>query len=135
MKIRRIDFGQGSRDQEQAINGNELRIDRSIYKNMSSLTENKMLQTPTTIDTPFKRWLMDMETLADTGVGTTALKQLDEYLGDLGITKTYPFEEDTYFVEPWINVDDQYETRNVADIHDNYSDNIVIDGDNVIWYT
>ena len=127
MKIIRRDYGQGSGKEEQKLNDDELLLDRLIYRKMGSLTDNKTILTPATNDSDFHRWLLDMNNLHNkkyypsfTGVEPTPdLIALDEYLGSLGITETYPFQQDTYKVDSWLDTIGQTEYRILMDEDDN----------------
>ena len=129
MKIIRRDYGQGSGKEEQKLNDDELLLDRLIYRKMGSLTDNKVLQSPTSDDSDFHRWLRDMNAYhnkiyypgltAGDPEPTPDLVALDEYLGSLGITEIYPFSQDTYKVESWITTESQPEYRVLTDKTDN----------------
>jgi len=104
MKIVRRDYGQGAGKQEALLNapGNELAIDRMIYRKMGSHTDNKVLTTPSSNSTDWERFLLDMNKLHnkkyydDTILVTADLVALDKYLGQLGVSEIYPFKQDTY---------------------------------------
>ncbi len=145
-KVIRRDYGQGASTQEAnisdsatpSIGSDELLIDRLIYKRMASLTDNKNLTTPDTPDTDFHRWLLDMNNLwqhkyyplLHTGpTPTPDIKALDEYLGTLGVTETYPFSEDTFHLTDWLSQESRSEYRILVDITDN---TYLTDGDDVL---
>ncbi len=129
MKIIRRDYGQGSDTQEQKKKTDELLLDRLIYRKIGSLTDNKSIVTPPEKDGDFHRWLLDMNNLhnhkyypnltADEPIPTPDIEALDEYLGTLGQTELYPFDEDTYKVEPWVDIEDQVAYRVLVDETDN----------------
>jgi hypothetical protein len=137
MKIIRRNIGQGSSSQEQTlsdsgsphVNKDELLIDRLVYKKLSSLTDNKVLETPVSASDDFKRWLLDMNNLhlhkyypsltSGTPIPTPDIVALDEYLGTLGVTDEYPFKDDSYSVEPWIEIEQILQDRVLLDTDDN----------------
>jgi len=114
MKIIRKNYGQGSGKEEQKLKDDELLIDRLIYRKIGSRTDNKVLQTPPAKDSEFHRWLLEMDNLhiykyypsLHTGpIPTPDLIALDQYLGTLGVTEVYPFQDDTYHSEFWLDGD------------------------------
>ncbi len=129
MKVIRRNFGQGSGTQEQKLRDDELLLDRLIYRKIGSLTDNKLLVTPDSSDTEFHRWLLDMNNLhnkrnyplisAGDPEPTPDLVALDEYLATLGQTEKYPFPQDTYNVESWLEIDDPEPERVIVDTSDN----------------
>ena len=115
MKTRRLDYSQGSiQSQEARLKDNEVGLDRTVYANISSLTDNKSIVTPDDDDTPYHRWLLAMNEYQDTGIITPELQRLDEYLGELGVTEDYQYNDDTYNIEAWIAPIQQEPTRNVV---------------------
>ena len=115
MKIKRLNYGQvSSGKQEVTLDGDELLIDRLIYKRLGSLTDNKNLVTPTGANSDYDRFLLDMNNLhthkfypeiallMGLPKPTPDIIALDEYLGTLGVEDTYPFIEDTYSIENWL---------------------------------
>ena len=140
MKIIRRDFSQGGDKEEQTLKPDELALDRLIYRRIGSLTDNKSITTPQEADTEFDRWLLSMNDLFSykyypelyTGpTPTPALLALDEYLGSLGMGIDYPFPDDTYYIENWIEVDTQTAVRVLMDEADN---TYLTDGDEVLVY-
>ncbi len=128
MRIVRRDYGQGSDSQEQKLGTDELSLDRLIYRKIGSFTDNKSILTPSSADSDFHRWLLDMNNLHnykyypnlyDGAIPTPDLTALDEYLGTLGQTEIYPFTEDTYKVKPWVTLDDRVGYRILVDTGDN----------------
>jgi len=129
MKIIRRDYGQGSDSQEQKKKADELLLDRLIYRKIGSLTDNRSIVTPLEKDGDFHRWLLDMNNLhnhkyypmltVDEPIPTPDLTALDEYLGTLGQTELYPFDEDTYKVDSWLEQLPQQEYRILVDESDN----------------
>lgn len=102
MKLIRRDYGQGSGEEEQSLDDDQLVLDRLIYRKIGSYTDNKAIVTPQGNDTDFHRWLLDMNKLHnkkyydDTILVTADLVALDKYLGQLGVSEIYPFKQDTY---------------------------------------
>ena len=147
MKIIRRDYGQGAGKAEQKLSDStaphigqdELLLDRLIYRKIGSLTDNKTISTPSSSDSDFHRWLLDMNNLhnkkyypllsADGPTPTPDLIALDEYLGSLGQTEAYPFLNDTYNVESWIDTEGQADMRVLMDADDN---TYLTDGDEVL---
>ena len=120
MKIRRIaKFQDSIKEGEARLSRlDELGFDRTVYKSISSRTDNRSLVTPVDRDSEFHRYLLDMNKYHDTGVITPQLQVLDEYLGRLGVEESYPFMDDAYISEPWIEYSSQDPFRNVVHIDD-----------------
>lgn len=130
--IKRRDYGQGASDQEQTVDvsaNKELSLDRLIYRRIGSITDNKSLVEPVLPTTDFNRWLLDMNNLhlhkyypllaVNKPIPTPDVVALDEYLGTLGDTEVYPFSQDTYNQEVWLDIDSQTEHRILIDKSDN----------------
>ncbi len=117
MRVRRFHQNQDALQKHEGQANDDLILDRVTYKKLSSLTDNKIIQNPTGKDSEYDRFLLDMDTILK-GTNTDAgVALLDQYLGNLGVTIDYPFRDDTYGIESWIDVEDQSPTRNViADI-------------------
>lgn len=113
---------------ESLLQDNKLFFDRVTYKRISSLTDNKVLEAPTSAESEWERFLIAMESIHDGTNTDTDVALLDQYLGNLGITEVYPFPTDTYYAEEWLDVAEQTLTRNVitsqADIDYNVITNI-----------
>ena len=131
MKVRKLNPSQGALSPDDArISGEELGLDEQIYRKLSSLTDNKSLVEPTGPDSEFDRFLIEMEKIHSGEAVSEAITLLDKYLGNLGDTADYPFRDDTYVSEAWLDVNAQDVSRNV--IYDNLGtdDNVIttIDG-------
>ncbi len=113
MKVTRLSLTQDAIQQHEARD--DLVIDRTVYRKMSSLTDNKILQNPTGKDSKFDRFLLDMEDIHRGKLVDAEVSYLDQYLGNLGDGTEYPFIEDMYIVSPWLNENTQYAYRNVID--------------------
>jgi len=120
MKIRRITQSQDQLDADDArVKGNELGVERAIYRQLSSLTDNKVIVDPTGPDTEYDRFLLHMNEIQK-GIQVSAfVDQFDEYLGTLGVTNDYPFPDDTYWIDSWIDIPKQEQFRNVVDNNSN----------------
>jgi len=104
---------------DSKVTADELNIERVIYRKLSSLTDNKVIQDPADADSEYSRFLLHMNDIqADIGVEPSVMK-LDEYLGELGVSKEYPFIDDVYGLDPWIEILDQEEFRNVVNLGTN----------------
>lgn len=110
MKTKRIDFAQGSLAKDVTLNDDNtiLGMDRSIYTNLADRTANRTLTLPTEINSPFDRWLTQMQIASDpAAIVPPDIAIIDEYLGTLGVTDEYPYFEDRFSIEPWIDVGSQ----------------------------
>jgi hypothetical protein len=149
MKIRRLDYGQGSGKEEQkldqssipSIGNDQLSLDRLVYRKLGSLTDNKVITRPESADTDFHRFLLDMNNLhkykyykdivSDYKLPTPDIIALDEYLGTLGVTENYPFISDRQDIPAWFDYEEPHEVRVLFDNSDNTylvdtSDNTVL---------
>ena len=116
MKIRRQTQSQDQIDKDDSrLIDTELGIERAVYRKLSSLTDNKVIQNPQGPDSEYERFLLHMNDIEDNIPVSESMDKFDEYLGTLGVTDEYPFLDDVYGVEPWIDVPTQDETRNVVD--------------------
>ena len=115
MKIRRIDKSQSALKTKEIRVLDDVGLSREVYAKMSSLTDNKVIVEPEGKDSPFERFLVDMESIHDGTNTDEDIALLDQYLGNLGDGEWYPFPQDTYVVEPWIDESEQFPTRNVID--------------------
>ena len=120
MKVIRRNYGQGAGKAEQKVRDDDLLLDRLIYKRMGSLTDAKALTTPPEKDSEYHRWLLEMNDLHNSKyypslyagpIPTPDIVALDSYLGTLGDTEEYPFQQDTYSVEAWLEIEAQDEYR------------------------
>ncbi len=127
MKIVRRDLSQGAGKAEQKLDTDELQLDRLVYRKMGSRTDNRSIVTPLSADSDFHRWLLDMNNLYDykyyptmySGpIPTPDITALDEYLGSLGLIEEYPFKEDTFELDEWVNIHSQPEYRYLVDESD-----------------
>ncbi len=134
MKIRRIDHSQSAmKSQEGRIISDELGIDRAVYAKMSSLTDNKTLIEPIDNLSPFDRFLLDMDQIHQGDTSNPVMMQVDKYLGNLGDTVNYPFADDTYNVEPWIDTTEQSAYRNVITSQADIDYNVITDISGVLY--
>ena len=129
MIVRTLNPSQGSMSPGEALGDSDtLGIDRNVYRKLSSLTDMKEITTPTSADTEFHRFLLEMDKLQAGLDVDSPIEVLNEYLGTLGVTTTYPFPNDTYDVEEWIDVTAHSEYRNVSA---DSGDNVIADIDGV----
>ena len=136
--LKQRDQGGSGSTEEVEYGTLDLSLSRNIYQQLGDLTANKSLTRPTIITNEFDRWITAMDDYASGAIEPTqAFKDLDEYLGTLGLTREYPFKKDGYSIEPWVDIDGQEPTRNVStfDVNLQVEDNVVYGGDNVIYVT
>jgi len=142
MRIIRHDANQGAIDtQETKTITDGIALDRVVYHKLSNRTDNKVLTTPLDNSSEYDRFLLDMNGLfyyrdypgAGYPAPTAEFVALDEYLSTLGITAEYPFQDDMYHIEPWIEYDERPTTRNVIDQTGNIIDRAT--GYNVVHNT
>ena len=118
----------------------DVSLEKIVYKLLGDLTNNKTLERPTEIKTKYDRWLVDMDNYSNGLIEPTqALLDLDEYLGALGITAEYPFKEDVFDSEPWVDIETRDPYRNLAqlDVNGDIESNIYdeISDSNIIHNT
>ncbi len=77
----------------------------------------------------FAEFMMQLSDLNATGENKNNILAIDEYLGSLGLTKVYPFIDDSYIISPWIDITSQDPIRNVY-----YKNPITGEGFNVIHF-
>ncbi len=100
---------------------NEVLMPRFIYSKLGNYTNQKSitLQDMETENNEYKFFMMEMERLAKIINEKVIpeeyenIQKLDEYLGGLGVDIFYPFQDDTYSVDPWLDIKTPSEYRNV----------------------
>ncbi len=137
MKVTRLHSNQDAMQSMESKGTDDIILDRVVYRKISSLTDNRTLLDPIGPDSKFDRFLLDMNKIHRGETVDPALLYLDKYLGNLGETIEYPFRDDTYYVEPWIEDEEQFLYRNVVDDSTGTVNNIIdrATGDNVIHNT
>ena len=95
---------------------------RTIYQKLRSLTSNKTIKSDYDnglIPQELKKLFDNFTILYDSGTATPGVQALDEYLGNLGVTETYPFTKDIISIDMWFSVEEQEPIRNVIDDNGN----------------
>ncbi len=111
-------------------------IPRFIYAQLGNLSDNKRItkteKTEGSTDfsmypesTPYQKFMMDMDRFQTYNVDVENIKAIDEYLGNLGMTLDYPFLDDKYNVESWIDIETSSEYRNVITMPFNIDENVI----------
>lgn len=132
MKVIRVRTSQDAmKGRESDIQGENLVMDRVVYKILSSLTDNKVITNPTGTDSEYDRFLLDMEKIHRGETVHEATDALDEYLALLGVTEQYPFPQDTYSLAQWITYPTQEPYRNVIAKVDGVDYNVITNIDGV----
>jgi len=104
-------------------------MNRVVYQLLGSLVKNRKLEDSYNSDElpGVYRDMLDQfnnMTFNNKGVGTPldvkpGFKELDTYLGALGITRDYPYVKDIIDIPPWVNELNQTEYRVLMDFSDN----------------
>ena len=120
MRIRRQTQSQDQIDKNDSrLVINELGVERAVYRKLSSLTDNKVIQEPLGPDSEYERFLLHMNDIHNSIPVELPLDVFDEYLGKLGVTEEYPFKDDVYDSDPWLDLGIQDLTRNVVSVGTN----------------
>ena len=95
-------------------------MSRSIYQNLRSLTKNKNIKQDWLdgkIPLELQELYDKLSTLSsnDPRSKDLSIVALDQYLGGLGVTTSYPYMKDRISIKPWVAYEDQEETRSVID--------------------
>lgn len=116
-----------------------LKIDRRTYQYLGSLVRNKTLleqYNNGTLPKEYVRLLDELNVLYENNKGLSipqpvaeGIKELDEYLGTLGVTEVYPYEKDMLNISPWMAIDDRAPYRVLTDTTDN---TYLMDGNEVL---
>jgi len=92
--------------------GSVITIQRPLYNNLKSLVHNTTVTIPENeVGTGFIQFLKDMSILHDIKYnGSTepipdGIEILDEYLGELGMTESYPMKKDIIHLKKFLNAD------------------------------
>ena len=111
------------------VDTGDLIIPRFIYSKLSNLVDARTIQKAEVMleSNEYALFMMQMEQYHITGENVNNIALIDEYLGDLGVLKDYPFLKDAYTVEGWVTTLEQEEFRNVVDTSNGTMDNIVTD--------
>lgn len=135
--IRRRDYG-GSAAENVETTQDTLSLAREIYQGLSDVQRMKSLTRPTEIRTEFDKFITMMD---DYSLGNITPSEaeiaINEYLGSLGLTEEYPFIQDTFVADNWMDPEAQDAIRNVSLLDENLdpTDNIVDNEDNVVHLT
>jgi len=129
---RRANSGSNSGNEAISKTGQDIVFIKSVYKNLSSLTDNKNVTVPTESKTQYESFLLDMQELSvaidagDTSSIAPELIEFNSYLGSLGISDEYPFDG-KFDLADWYKSTTDSSIRNVS-----YgTDNVVSGTDNV----
>lgn len=138
MVVKRLAQNQDAIQKQEALFADnvDVALDQVIYARLSNRTENRTLVQPTTNDSKFDRFLVDMNDI-HRGISTSSeIQVVDNYLGGFGIDEKYPFQDDKYSVAPWIEIGEQNPIRNVVSIPELgfFPDNVIdrATGSNVV---
>ena len=102
----------------------EIIAPRFVYSKLGNLTDNKRITKKDIVDgsndfsmkpeeTMYQKFMMDMDRYSLTGISINNIDKIDAYLGKLGVSKEYPFEDDTYFLPKWFEDTNDNGERNV----------------------
>ena len=97
---------------------------RFVYSKLGNLTDNKgitkdELDTFNTNhmeseDTSYQKFMMDMDRYSKfMNFPQNNIDKIDRYLGELGLTKEYPYQDDTYYLPQWLVTEAKETSRNV----------------------
>lgn len=115
---------------------NRLKFPRIVYQRLGSLANNKTLLEDYNNGTLPEDLVDILEKLnvyhnekyyISTTTTDDSIKLLDEYLGSLGNTETYPYEKDSVNIGEWIDIEAQPTYRVLHD-----SGDILVDGDEIL---
>jgi hypothetical protein len=103
---------------------NRLMVPRFIYSKLGNFSDAKNM-TRADIETEkneyklFIKEMDDVDNLQRQGLSIPAnldnIVEIDKYLGSLGTEKEYPFMDDAYFSEQWLDPNKLHKIRNVVD--------------------
>jgi len=92
--------------------GSVITIQRPLYNNLKSLVHNTTVTIPENeVGTGFIQFLRDMSILHDIKYNNSTepipdgIEVLDEYLGELGMTESYPMKKDIINLNKFLNAD------------------------------
>lgn len=113
-----------------------IRMSRIVYQNLGSLVKNKTIVKNADYQNEFEKimYLMDENNIT----ADSTLEAIDEYLGSLGITETYPYEKDYNNIPAWADISGESPERNVVHLDDNkvkLSDLVDESGNKLVYYT
>ena len=112
IKISQQSEGSSSKSYSVSGDGSEITIQRVVYNNLKSLVKN----TSVTIadkgqGSAYNQFLEDMAILYrikyenSTEEMPDGIEYLDEYLGEIGMTETYPLKKDIIHLTKFLNAD------------------------------
>jgi len=108
----------------------EAKFDRTFYQYLGSLVKNKTLlddYNDNKLPLEYRRFLDEMNTLymkfnypelTQDLVVKPGIVELDQYLGELGLTEEYPYSKDTINIPNWLTLTPQEEHRQLVDESD-----------------
>jgi len=135
MSVSRVILGNSSRNTKSGdiVVKDSIRISREIYQKLGSFVKNKQLSTEYTLGSvtgSYKEFLDNMDNLFLGKPCIDGTKEIDEYLGSLGVTHEYPYNKDTLSINAWIDIETRSPYRYLIDTKGNYlidsSDNSIL---------
>lgn len=90
-------------------------VPRFIYSKLGNLTNHKNINVEdmSKENNEYQFFMMELERFFESGMDIDNVAAIDEYLSSLGVSIDYPFGDDTYAVDSWIETIEQNESRNV----------------------
>lgn len=112
------------------VSSGVLLLDRSIYQRLGSLIACKTIlhdYNNNLLPKSFKNFLDELNTIG-TSEATDDTIALDNYLGKLGVSETYPYSSDVKNIPQWLTTSSKSNARNI--VYNDY--NIVYQTYNII---
>ncbi len=91
--------------------GSEITLQRTIYNNLKSLVNNTTVKIEETVGSGYSQFLTDMDILhrikyeKSTEPMPEGIEYIDEYLGELGMTRNYQMKKDIIYLKKFLNAD------------------------------
>ena len=91
--------------------GSEITLQRTIYNNLKSLVNNTTVKIEETVGSGYSQFLTDMDILhrikyeKSTEPMPEGIEYIDEYLGELGMTRNYQMKKDIIHLKKFLNAD------------------------------
>jgi len=90
---------------KEDIGDNTIVLERKIYSNLSSLSENSNLSRVEPYNTSFEEFIIDYDDLSLGVISDILLEEVDAYFGELGISEIYPIRKDIDLFQEKINAE------------------------------
>jgi len=94
-----------------SVDGSEITLQRTIYNNLKSLVNNTTVKIEETVGSGYSQFLTDMDILhrikyeKSTEPMPEGIEYIDEYLGELGMTRNYQMKKDIIHLKKFLNAD------------------------------